>query len=99
MIPVKSVEEGGERCAGGKICSLLHIFPPSHLHIFPPQYGSVMVGSVMVGSVMLSPRGTQGSYWWDGSCLGSYVGTRSPSTLPLQVAHVLTQGAEQEMDR
>ena len=61
--------------------------------------GSVMVGSVMVGSVMHSPRGMQGSCWWDGSCLGSYVGTHFPSTLPLQVAHVLTQGAEQEMDR
>ena len=63
------------------------------------RYEGVMVGSVMVGSVMHSPQGTQGSCWWDGSYLGSYVGTRSPSTLPLQVAHVLTQGAEQEMDR
>ena len=48
---------------------------------------------------MHSPRDMQGSCWWDGSSLGSYVGTRSPATPPLQVAHVLTQGAEQEMDR
>ena len=48
--------------------------------------------------VMHSPRGMQGSCWWDESSLGSYAGTHFLATLLLQVVHAPAQGTEQEIN-